>query len=564
MGISIGLMQTNSTSTLPRFLLAEGLISPADCALAQSVRSADLGQFISRYQIDATRLARAMAKRYQLPLVDLSALDLKRCPLEIVDASLLQKHQCLPLWQQGNTLNLALADASNPGALADIEFHTGCKLALLVVEYEQLSRTLNSLKPRNSGIQFAADELHGESSAEPSGRGADETDAQIRNKPLVRFLDRILDDAVSAAVSDIHFEPYESFYRIRYRQDGLLHEVVRPPPSLATGIASRLKVMARMNIAERRLPQDGRIHLQSRGGKPVDFRVSSLPTPWGEKIVLRNLASVRQVLGLSGLGMEADQLQQFQQAIAKPQGLVLVTGPTGSGKTQTLYAALDALNCAERNLATAEDPVERSLEGINQVAVNTSSGLDFARILRALLRQDPDVIMIGEIRDAETADIACKAAQTGHLVLSTLHTNSAGEALSRLAGMGVASYNLAASLSLLLAQRLLRRLCEHCKESEQLPENVLRSQGFRQLPTSAEPLYRAVGCEHCHRGYRGRVGIYEVVPVSAELSRRIMQGGEGIAGSELTSMARSDSLRQSALAKVSAGLTSLEEANRLT
>ena len=467
-----------------------------------------------------------------------------------------------PCGNRAKTLYLAVADARCPAAFTDIEFHTNCKLSLLVVEYDKLQRCLASLRRQNAGLQFDADELSAPSSRpEP---GSQDQDAEIRDKPLVRFLNRILDDAVQAGVSDIHFEPYEAYYRIRYRQDGLLHEVVRPPPNLAAGIASRLKVMARMNIAERRLPQDGRIHLQSRGGRPVDFRVSSLPTPWGEKIVLRNLSSQQQVLGLNGLGMEAEQLQQFQQAIAKPQGLVLVTGPTGSGKTQTLYAALDALNCAERNLATAEDPVERSLEGINQVAVNTSSGLDFARILRALLRQDPDVIMIGEIRDAETADIACKAAQTGHLVLSTLHTNSAGEALSRLAGMGVASYNLAASLSLLLAQRLLRRLCEHCKESEQLPENVLRSQGFRRLPTPAEPLYRAVGCERCHRGYRGRVGIYEVVPVSAELSRRIMQGGEGFAGSELTSMARSDSLRQSALAKVSAGLTSLEEANRLT
>ncbi len=564
MSLSIGL-QPYSTNAMLRFLTQEKLLPDGfheRTSGLDMLRPWTAGQLIRHSVADSATIARRMASRFSLPYVNLDAIDLKRCPLEIVDSGLLQQHQCLPLWQQGKTLYLAVADACNPAAFADIEFHTNCKLGLLVVEHDQLQRCLAGLRQPDTGLQVDADELH----SLPTRSEADQElrDAQISDKPLVRFLNRILDDALQAGVSDIHFEPYEAYYRIRYRQDGLLHEVVRPPPSLATGIASRLKVMARMNIAERRLPQDGRIHLQSQGGKPVDFRVSSLPTPWGEKIVLRNLASVRQVLGLSGLGMEADQLQQFQQAIAKPQGLILVTGPTGSGKTQTLYAALDALNCAERNLATAEDPVERSLEGINQVAVNTSSGLDFARILRALLRQDPDVIMIGEIRDAETADIACKAAQTGHLVLSTLHTNSAGEALSRLAGMGVASYNLAASLSLLLAQRLLRRLCEHCKESEQLPENVLRSQGFRQLPTPAEPLYRAVGCEHCHRGYRGRVGIYEVVPVSAELSRRIMQGGEGFAGSELSSMARSDSLRQSALAKVSAGLTSLEEANRLT
>ncbi|MEQ8955544.1 MAG: ATPase, T2SS/T4P/T4SS family, partial [Gammaproteobacteria bacterium] len=377
-------------------------------------------------------------------------------------------------------------------------------------------------------------------------------------------VNKILLDAVAGGISDVHLEPYESSYRIRFRSDGLLHEVARPPLNLAGRIAARIKIMASLDISEKRSAQDGRIRLRLPQSKAIDFRVNTLPTLWGEKIVLRLLGSSRYDLNMDGLGFSAKQKQQYLEALNAQQGMILVTGPTGSGKTVTLYSGLRHLNTETRYISTAEDPVEINLEGINQVAMNPRNGIDFAAALRAFLRQDPDVIMVGEIRDAESADIAVKAAQTGHLVLSTLHTNNAADTLVRLRNMGIADYNLAASISLIMAQRLLRRLCNHCKESRKIPEKVLLEEGFTAEQLERAQIHGAVGCKRCNSGYRGRLGIYEVVPINPALNRIIMAGGNT---GNITECARQQgflSLRQAALDKVARGLTSLDEANRLT
>lgn len=505
--------------------------------------------------VTARALARAMARQFHAPFINLDAVHLQRCPLEAIEINLLRRSQCLPLWQRGNTLFVALADLTQATRLRDVAFHTDKQVQAIVVEQDKLQACIEAITRQATQLEFAET---------PARNAPDPGDDNLDEEPLVRFVNRLLDDAIAAGVSDVHFEPFEKFFRVRYRRDGELYEVTRPPLSMAARIASRLKVMAQLDIAERRLPQDGRLRMQLGENQHADFRVSSLPTLWGEKLVLRNLSPGNQHLGLAGLGLEETQLDALQQALHQTQGLILVTGPTGSGKTQTLYAGIDALNEPGRNIATVEDPVEFNLEGINQVPVNHRNQLGFARVLRAFLRQDPDVLMVGEIRDSETADIAIKASQTGHLVLSTLHTNNAAEALNRLRNMGIADYNLASSLSLLVAQRLLRRLCPRCKESVQIPENVLREQGFSPSRIAENRLFRAVGCDHCRGGFRGRTGIYEVVPVSRELTQSIMSGAHS---SEITALARAagyHDLRQSALAKVAQGITSLEEANRLT
>lgn len=551
---------TNQTQTRLEWLLdSQGLLSRKQLhKLRESndlAPDTTLSWLIGHGHVRARPLAEAMSRQFRMPLLDLDAVQLQRCPLEAVEIRLLRRHQCLPLWLRGNILFVAIADPTPNDCLRDIAFHTGRQIDAVIVEHDKLQSCIDSITRQATQVEFS------ETVAQDTTGTVDE---DLDEEPLVRFVNRLLDDAVTAGVSDVHFEPFEKFFRVRYRRDGQLYEVTRPPLSMAARIASRLKVMAQLDIAERRLPQDGRIRMQLGEGRHADFRVSSLPTLWGEKLVLRNLSANNQHLGLAGLGLDDTQLDAIRQALQQTQGLILVTGPTGSGKTQTLYAGLDALNEPGRNIATVEDPVEFNLEGINQVPVNHRNQLGFARILRAFLRQDPDVLMVGEIRDGETADIAIKAAQTGHLVLSTLHTNNATEALNRLRNMGIANYNLASAVRLLVAQRLLRRLCPRCKESVQIPENVLREQGFSASLLANATLFRAVGCEHCHGGFRGRTGIYEVVPVSGELSRRIMSGAQDTDITALTHNAGYHDLRQSALAKVSSGITSLEEANRLT
>ena len=378
------------------------------------------------------------------------------------------------------------------------------------------------------------------------------------------YINKILLDAIKKGASDLHFEPYEKTYRIRFRIDGILSEVATPPISLASRMAARLKVMAKLDIAERRVPQDGRIKLTLSQKKSIDFRVSTLPTMWGEKVVMRILDSSSAMLGINMLGYDAAQQKIYMDALAQPQGMILVTGPTGSGKTVSLYTGLNILNTQERNISTAEDPVEINLTGINQVQINNKAGLTFPSALRSFLRQDPDIVMAGEIRDLETAEIAIKASQTGHLVLSTLHTNSAAETLTRLSNMGVPAYNVASSVSIIIAQRLARRLCLKCKEEEVLTKAQLEQQGFLAQQITDIKLFKAVGCEHCIKGYKGRVGVYEVIKISAEAARIIMEGGSALDINQQFQTEGFNSLRQSGLIKATHGVTSLEEINRIT
>ena len=447
-------------------------------------------------------------------------------------------------------------------ALDEIQFRTGLAVLPVVVEADKLERVLR-LQGRGESLldELGLDELQAESAPDPGmageAAGADET-------PIVRLVNRLLLDALQAGASDIHFEPFETSCRVRFRIDGILHEITRPPVNIARRIASRLKIMAQMDISERRLPQDGRIRLLPAEGGAVDFRVNTLPTLWGEKLVLRLLDGGGEQIDIDALGLTDFQRGQYLHALQASQGLILVTGPTGSGKTVTLYAGLRLLNTPERNIATVEDPVEINLEGVNQVAVNNRIGLDFALALRAFLRQDPDVLMVGEIRDLETAEIAVKAAQTGHLVLSTLHTNSAGETLTRLKNMGVPGFNLATSVRLIIAQRLARKLCPHCRRPSPLPRDALLDAGFAADRIDGLELFRARGCEQCKSGYRGRIGIYEILPVSTVMAEVIMGEGNAL---QIAAQARAEGhggLRLAALDKAAAGLTSLDEVNRVT
>lgn len=517
---------------------------------------------------DSRHIALAAAAEFGVPLLDLNAFDLSLCPQDLVDAKLLHKHRVLPLYKRGNRLTLAVADPSNISALDDVQFHTGLSIEVVIVDAATLAAASDRVIARQE-IQsiplagFAELDLETLALEIEQHKEKDTETAALDETPIVRFVHQILLDAVRSGASDIHFEPYEKSYRIRVRRDGILREIARPPLGLSGRIATRLKVMSQMDIAERRLPQDGRIQMAVAQHRNIDFRVNALPTLWGEKLVLRVLDPTSAQLGIDALGYEDEQKALFLQGLHKSQGMILVTGPTGSGKTVSLYSGLTLLNTAQANIASAEDPVEMALEGINQVAVNLKVGLSFASALRAFLRQDPDVIMVGEIRDLETAEIAVKAAQTGHLVLSTLHTNNAAETLIRLRNMGIPSYNLATSITLIIAQRLCRRLCVYCKKPSSLPTPVLLEAGFTAAQIPQLKLYTAVGCAACCDGYKGRLGIYEVVPVTEGIARIIMRDGNAI---EIADQARKEgfnTLRQSALLKVASGLSSLDEINRV-
>ena len=509
-------------------------------------------------------IARVAARSFNLPLFDIAALDVDKTIVQLVEEKLLRKHHVLPLFKRGRRLFVGLSDPTNQRALEDIKFQTRLDVEPIVVSELQLTKMLETAT-ETSAADMVDPEIGDLDYAQgDSGKVETLTNADADDAPIVRFVNQVILQAINRGASDIHFEPYEKIYRVRLRQDGILDEIYKPPVTMAPRLAARLKIMAQLDIAERRVPQDGRLKLYLTKQRAIDFRVNTMPTLWGEKVVLRLLDPTSAQMGIEALGYEDHQKDLFLKAIHKPQGMVLVTGPTGSGKTVSLYTALNILNTAEVNISTAEDPVEINLAGINQVNVNPKVGMTFANALRAFLRQDPDIIMVGEIRDLETAEIAIKAAQTGHMVLSTLHTNSAPQTLTRLMNMGVAPYNIASSITLIIAQRLARRLCKECKEEIKIPPEELINQGFRENELSELTIYKAVGCDQCNHGYKGRVGIYEVMPISEETGRIIMASGNALQIAEQARREGINDLRRSGLNKARMGLTSLEEINRVT
>ena len=567
-----------SISGLARRLVRDGLIDE-ETARKSVTKAHKEGKSLPMELVDsgilrAAQICRAASEEFGTPVFDLSAMQVSAIPPKLVDAKLISKHHALPLFKRGNRLFLGVADPTNLHALDEIKFNTGLTTEAILVEVDKLTRGIDAYLNSNEeslgdalgGLdEDSLDELNIES-VDASGGKVDDT-SEVDEAPIVRFVNKVLLDAIKMGASDIHFEPYEKTYRVRFRVDGILQEMARPPSNLAIRLAARLKVMSQMDISERRVPQDGRIKMKISKTRAIDFRVNTLPTLFGEKIVLRILDPSSAKLGIDALGYEEFQKKLYMDALAQPQGMILVTGPTGSGKTVSLYTGLNILNTIERNISTAEDPVEINLEGINQVNVNVKVGLTFAEALRSFLRQDPDVVMVGEIRDLETASIAIKAAQTGHLVLSTLHTNSAPETLTRLLNMGVPTFNVATTVSLIIAQRLARRLCPHCKkEAKDIPDDILREEGFFDVGMAREEmtLFHPVGCDKCVNGYKGRVGVYEVVRITPPISRIIMEGGNSIEIAEAAKNAGFFDLRTAALRKAAMGLTSLAEANRVT
>ena len=559
-------------SGLAKRLVADGLLAEELASEAQEKALKEREPFVSylvgNNLLDSVSIASSACQEFGIPLFDLSAMDLDSSPISLVDEKLIRQHRTLPLFKRGNRLFVAVSDPTNLQALDEIKFHTGISTETILVEEDKLSTAIDQvLDSADTSMSDLLDEdldnLDIES-GEDMDAANDSMDADIDDTPVVRFVNKVLLDAINKGASDIHIEPYEHEFRIRFRQDGVLHEIANPPVSMATRLVSRIKVMSKMDIAERRAPQDGRIKMKLSKKRAIDFRVNSCPTLFGEKIVLRILDPTSAQLGIDALGYEDDQKELYMNALNNPYGMILVTGPTGSGKTVSLYTGLNILNTADRNISTCEDPVEINLSGINQCHMNPKAGLTFATALRAFLRQDPDVIMVGEIRDLETAEIAIKAAQTGHMVMSTLHTNDAPQTLTRLANMGVPSYNIASSVNLIIAQRLARRLCNNCKKPIDVPKHALIEEGFREEDIDGMTLYEAVGCDQCADGYKGRVGVYQVMPVSEAMGRIIMEGGNAI---QLADQARSEGisdLRESGLKKVSQGVTSLEEINRVT
>ncbi|WP_039914824.1 type IV-A pilus assembly ATPase PilB [Cellvibrio mixtus] len=563
---------------LARRLVADNLIDAelASKSMAQSKkeRIPFVQHLVSHDIIDSRTIARVASEEFGSPVFDLDALSKDTIPQKLVDDKLIRKHHTLPIARRGNRLFLAVTDPTDLHALDEIKFNTGINTEAVLVEADKLRIAIDKyLNSQEESIGDALGGLDGElddfdiEAVDENNKADDVTSSEADEAPIVKYINKVLLDAIKGGSSDIHFEPYEKSYRIRFRTDGILHEVSRPPVNLATRMAARLKVMSQMDISERRLPQDGRIKLKVSKSRAIDFRVNTLPTLFGEKIVLRILDPSSAKLGIDALGYEDDQKRLYLDALAQSQGMILVTGPTGSGKTVSLYTGLNILNTSEVNISTAEDPVEINLEGVNQVQMNTKVGLTFAEALRSFLRQDPDIIMVGEIRDLETAEIAIKASQTGHLVLSTLHTNSAPETLTRLLNMGVPAFNVATSVSLIIAQRLARRLCTACrKPASDIPEDILKEEGFDEIGIARAEfqLYHPVGCEKCNGGYKGRVGVYEVVRITPLIANLIMEGGNSLQIARTAKEAGFNNLRISALRKVAIGLTSLEEANRVT
>ena len=556
-------------SGLARALIQHGRLSEADAVACTKSAAAVPNGFIlelaQRKLLNTKAVAWFAAETFGYPLLDISSVDRASIPRDAIDRKLMAKHQVVALGKRQNRLTVATADPSNMRALDEIRFQTGMQVDLIVVEADRLARLAETLSESTedtlkelTGEEFDMDLLQDQDSG--AEQPADDASAEVDDAPVVKFIQKVLIDAINEGASDIHFEPYEKYYRIRVRTDGILREIAQPPLILKEKIAARIKVISRLDISEKRIPQDGRMKLVLSKNKSIDFRVSSLPTLHGEKIVMRILDASSAMLGVDALGYEPEQKKVLLDAIERPYGMILVTGPTGSGKTVSLYTCLNILNKAGVNISTAEDPAEINLAGINQVNVNDKAGLTFAASLRAFLRQDPDVIMVGEIRDLETAEISIKAAQTGHLVLSTLHTNDAPTTLERLRNMGVAPFNIASSVILITAQRLARRLCT-CKQPVDIPVEALLEAGFsgEDLDGSWRP-YGPVGCERCKgSGYKGRLGIYQVMPISEEIAHIIMTNGNSM---DIAAQAQREGvrdLRQSGLLKVKQGATSLEE-----
>ena len=553
-----------------RRLVAEGLMDEPE-ALQANEKAREQGTtvlawLIREHGLDPEVLASAASVEYGVPLIDARALDLSQAPMSLVDEQLIHKHKALPLYLRGNSLFVALADPTDHTIIEEIAFSSGFHVEPILVPANQLEpmieRALAATDEEfddfddQEGLEDVGFQLEAE-------QGEDDSDPAVDETPVVRFINKVMLDAIRKGASDIHFEPYEVKYRIRYRLDGVLKAVASPPVQMARRLTARLKVMAGLDIAEKRVPQDGRIKLNISRKKSIDFRVSTCPTLFGEKVVLRILDSEATRLGIEGLGFEAHQEQLYYDAVRKPYGMILVTGPTGSGKTVTLYTALNILNDEGRNISTVEDPVEIRVQGINQVQQNVKQGMTFARALRSFLRQDPDVIMVGEIRDLETAEIAIKAAQTGHLVLSTLHTNDAPQSITRLMNMGVPTYNITSAVNLVMAQRLVRTL-HRCKQQDDMPKEALLQAGFSEEQIPEVTLWKPHGCAECNEGYRGRTGIFEVMPITDRIARIILEEGNALRIAEQAREEGVIDLRRAALNKVALGITDLIEINRVT
>jgi len=560
---------------LPQRLVQDGVVDEG--AMLEAVNAARerrtnvVTQLVTSGAATARDIAVAASNEYGVPLFDIDAVNLDLDTVRLVTDKLLAKHRVLPIFRRGKRLFVAVADPTNLHAIDEVRFGTGLGVEAIVVEDDKLQKAIDrALEQVDNQMSALADEGDVDlESLEVSG-GEEELDDKIgrddvEDAPIVRFVNKVMLDAIRRGASDIHFEPFEKTYRVRLRMDGVLKEIAQPPVQLAPKLSARLKVMSRLDIAERRVPQDGRIKMKLSKNRAIDFRVSTCPTLFGEKIVLRILDPAQAMLGIDSLGYEPFQKELYQKYLAKPQGMILVTGPTGSGKTVSLYTGLAILNREDTNISTAEDPAEINLPGVNQVNVNPKVGLTFATAMRAFLRQDPDVIMVGEIRDLETAEIAIKAAQTGHLVLSTLHTNDAPQTLTRMVDMGVKPYAIATSVSLIIAQRLARRLCGNCKVPRDIPKEALLKEGFTELDvTGGLKVYGPKGCGNCTDGYKGRVGIYQVLPVTDSIARIILGGGSAVEIGEQAAKEGVWDLRRAGLEKVKSGLTSLEEVNSVT
>ena len=564
----------NQLNGLARRLVKDGFIS--DTAAQGATETAFRNQvsvikyLVDNELVDAATIANVAADEFSTPLLDIASIDPEIIPRTMVDKALIRKHHALPVFHRGNRLFVAVSDPTNRQALQDIQFQTAVNVEEVLVQEDKLDSLIETFleSQEGSGLGDLGEEdvdLGLEAVDEEGGSPEDEDTASIADDtPVVRYINKMLMDAIRGGSSDLHFEPFEKTYRVRFRTDGILHEVSNPPVNLGPKIASRLKVMSRMDISEKRIPQDGRIKLKLSRSRSIDFRVNTLPVLFGEKLCLRILDPSSARMGIDALGYEDDQKALYLEALHRPQGMILVTGPTGSGKTVSLYTGLNILNTAERNISTVEDPIEINLEGINQCPVNYKTGLDFSEALRSFLRQDPDIVMVGEIRDLETANIAIRAAQTGHMVLSTLHTNNAPETITRLRNMGVAAFNLATSINLIVAQRLARRLCD-CRMRLDIPGRTLIERGFseKDIDEGLE-VYGPVGCHKCSGGYRGRTGIYEVVRITDEIARIMMEDGNSLEIAEVCKREGFNNIFQSALLKVKKGLTSLEEIDRVT
>ena len=565
------LLVSSNLNGLARRLVEDNILDEVSavhaCTQCSKKNKTLLAWLIKNKSADPTALAAAAADEFGIPLLDISAFDLSQAPLSLVSEALIEKHDALPLHLRGNQLFIGLKDPTDHEVIDEIAFSSGFHVEPILVAANQLApaieRAMESTNP-------AFDEFEDEAGLEDlgyqlqaDGEEENDSDPAVDETPVVRFINKVLLDAIRKGASDIHFEPYEARYRIRYRLDGILKNVAGPPIQMNRRLSSRLKVMAGLDIAEKRVPQDGRIKMNLSRTKSIDFRASTCPMLFGEKVVLRILDSSITRMGIEQLGFEEQQRDRFDDMVSKPYGMILVTGPTGSGKTVTLYTALNLLNDEGRNISTVEDPVEIRMEGINQVQQNLKQGMTFARALRAFLRQDPDVIMVGEIRDLETAEIAIKAAQTGHLVLSTLHTNDAPQSITRLMNMGVPTYNITSAVNLVVAQRLVRKL-HICKQPHELPQEALLQAGFTMEDLDDLKIFKPTGCPECNEGYRGRTGIFEVMPISDEIARIILEEGNAL---RITEQARKEGildLRQSAMIKVATGATDLIEINRVT